>query len=181
VEVAERFADGLASRRELRAAQKKWIAAAYDLTGTESWWQAFQKELSTSSWDIDPWLLTAASAHEFTITDEIVGGALMMAWDFYANDVRCALLRDLFGNPFRPPFLAPSLLRWNQGIIVKLAQQAYDRRLLPSYQLDHTLLMVLADALEEAGCTNADILNHCRQPGEHVRGCWAIDLLLGKE
>jgi hypothetical protein len=40
---------------------------------------------------------------------------------------------------------------------------------------------ILADALEEAGCTNVDILNHCRQPGEHVRGCWVIDLLLGKE
>jgi hypothetical protein len=38
----------------------------------------------------------------------------------------------------------------------------------------------LWDALEEAGCTNADILNHCRQPGEHVRGCWVVDLVLGK-
>jgi hypothetical protein len=38
----------------------------------------------------------------------------------------------------------------------------------------------LIDALEEAGCTNADILNHCRQPGEHVRGCWVVDLILGK-
>jgi hypothetical protein len=40
---------------------------------------------------------------------------------------------------------------------------------------------VLADALEEAGCDNADVLDHCRKPGEHVRGCWVIDHLLGKE
>jgi hypothetical protein len=39
---------------------------------------------------------------------------------------------------------------------------------------------ILADALEEAGCTNSDILDHCRQSGEHVRGCWVIDALLGK-
>jgi hypothetical protein len=48
-------------------------------------------------------------------------------------------------------------------------EQAWDR------------LPILADALEESGCTSADILNHCRQPGEHVRGCWVIDLILGKE
>jgi hypothetical protein len=42
-------------------------------------------------------------------------------------------------------------------------------------------LPILADALEDAGCDNADILNHCRQPGEHVRGCWVVDLVLGKE
>ena len=40
---------------------------------------------------------------------------------------------------------------------------------------------ILADALEDAGCTNQDILNHCRGGGEHVRGCWVVDLLLGKE
>jgi hypothetical protein len=39
---------------------------------------------------------------------------------------------------------------------------------------------ILGDALEEAGCTNPDILNHCRQPGEHVRGCWVVDLVLSK-
>ena len=42
-------------------------------------------------------------------------------------------------------------------------------------------LPILTDALEDAGCNNSDILNHCRQPGVHVRGCWVVDLLLGKE
>ena len=56
----------------------------------------------------------------------------------------------------------------------KLAQGIYDDRAFDR-------LPVLADALEEAGCTNAEILAHCREPGPHVRGCWALDLLLGKE
>jgi hypothetical protein len=64
--------------------------------------------------------------------------------------------------------------------VVALAQAAYDQRELPSGQLDIARLAVLADAQEEAGCTDADLLNHCRQPGVHVRGCWAVDLLLGK-
>jgi hypothetical protein len=64
-------------------------------------------------------------------------------------------------------------LSWNDGIVPKLAQAIYDDRVFDR-------LPILADALEEAGCTNADILNHCRRPGEHVRGCWVVDLLLGK-
>jgi hypothetical protein len=61
---------------------------------------------------------------------------------------------------------------------VQLAQVAYDERNLPSWELDPARL---ADALEEAGCADADILSHLRGPGPHVRGCWAVDLLLGKE
>ena len=64
--------------------------------------------------------------------------------------------------------------------MVALARAAYDQRELPAGTLDTARLAVLADALEDAGCANADILNHCRRPGVHVRGCWAVDLLLGK-
>jgi hypothetical protein len=64
--------------------------------------------------------------------------------------------------------------------VVALARAAYDQRELPAGTLDPARLAVQADALEEAGCTDADILNHCRRPGVHVRGCWAVDLLLGK-
>jgi len=59
-------------------------------------------------------------------------------------------------------------------MVVKLAESIYDERAFDR-------MPILADALEEAGCANADILAHCRQPGEHVRGCWAVDLILGKE
>ena len=117
----------------------------------------------------------------------------------------CVLLRDLFGDyfgppgqeggwlPFRPvtisgegrpeqwcllPTRRNTILRrewliWNDALIRHLAQAIYD-------ECAFDRLPILADALEEAGCTNADILNHYRQPGEHVRGCWVVDLLLGK-
>lgn len=91
------------------------------------------------------------------------------------------LLRDIFGNPFRPVTLAQTWLAWNDGTVRNLAQAIYDERALPSGHLDAGRLAILADALEDAGCTSADILSHCRNPGPHVRGCWAVDLLLGKE
>ena len=64
--------------------------------------------------------------------------------------------------------------------MVALARAAYDQRELPSGALDTTRLAVLADALEEAGCDQADLLTHLRGPGPHVRGCWVVDLILGK-
>jgi hypothetical protein len=85
--------------------------------------------------------------------------------------VLCHLIRDISGNPFR---LAPVDSSWLTPAVVGLAQGIYDERAFDR-------LPVLADALEEAGCHDLDILAHCRQPGEHVRGCWAVDLLLGKE
>ena len=88
--------------------------------------------------------------------------------------VQAALLRDIFGNPFRPVAIEHGWLTWNDGTIPKIAQAIYDDRAFDR-------LLVLADALEEAGCTNADLLNHCREPGPHVRGCWVVDLVLGRE
>ncbi len=90
---------------------------------------------------------------------------------------KCHLLRDLFGNPFRPATVSPA---WRTPQLVALAQAAYEQREMPAGTLDTARLAVLADALEEAGCTNADILHHLRGPGPHVRGCWAVDLILGK-
>jgi hypothetical protein len=74
---------------------------------------------------------------------------------------------------FRPVFADPTWLTWQNGTIPKLAQAIYQERAFDG-------LLVLADALEDAGCTYQDILNHCRSGGEHVRGCWVLDLLLGK-
>lgn len=90
-------------------------------------------------------------------------------------------LREILGpTPFRKVRVAPSLLRWRDDTIPKLAQQAYDDRLLPEGHLDAARLAVLADALEEAGFDGAGLLAHLRGPGPHVRGCWAVDCLLGK-
>src|SRR5262249_17037155 len=84
------------------------------------------------------------------------------------------LIVELFDNPFGPVTLVRAWVTWDGGTIPKLAQGIYDDRAFDR-------LPILADALEDAGCTDADILNHCRQPSVHVRGCWVIDLLLGKE
>ena len=83
-------------------------------------------------------------------------------------------LREIFGNPFRWTLIDPGWLAWNDGTVPKLAHAIYDERAFDR-------MPILADALEDAGCNDADILRHCREPGEHVRGCWVIDLLLGKE
>ncbi|OWK45371.1 hypothetical protein FRUB_01702 [Fimbriiglobus ruber] len=82
-----------------------------------------------------------------------------------------ALLRDIFGNPFRPPSVDPA---WLTSTVLALARQMYDAR-------DFALIPILADALQDAGCDSDDILAHCRGDGPHVRGCWVVDLLLGKE
>ena len=88
------------------------------------------------------------------------------------------LLRDLFGPVlFRPLRLDPA---WLTQDVVFLAQAAYEERILPSGHLDLARLAVLADALEEAGCTDPELVAHLRGPGPHVRGCHAIDALLGK-
>ena len=88
------------------------------------------------------------------------------------------LLRDVFGNPSLPVSVHPVQLT---PTVLSLAQAAYEERIMPSDELDPARLAVLSDALEEAGCDDADILNHLRSSEPHVRGCWAVDLLLGKE
>lgn len=94
---------------------------------------------------------------------------------------QAALLRCIFSNPFRAaPIIDSSWLAWNDGLVVKLAQAAYGERSLPEGHLDQARLAVLADALEEAGCNDEELLRHLRMPGPHVGGCWPIDLLLGK-
>jgi hypothetical protein len=96
--------------------------------------------------------------------------------------VRCAeqacILRDLFGVlPFRVFALNPAL---RTPAVLALAQAAYDHRTLPAGHLEPERLAILADALEEAGSTVAELLSHLRGLGPHVRGCWSVDLLLKK-
>jgi hypothetical protein len=89
---------------------------------------------------------------------------------------RAGLLREVFGNPFQPITLNPT---WRTRTIQGLAQSAYDERILPAGTLDPQYLGILADALEEAGCT-VGLVEHLRSAGPHIRGCWAVDLILGK-
>jgi hypothetical protein len=91
-----------------------------------------------------------------------------------------ALLHDLFGNPFRPTTFSSAWRTWNDAAVVRLAQAAYEERQWPAGTLDNARLAILADALEEAGCTDTELLTHLRSPGPHVRGCFALDAVLGK-
>jgi hypothetical protein len=95
----------------------------------------------------------------------------------------CQILRCIFPNPFLPPpRIELGWLLWNDGIVGRLAEAAYQERQLPSGHLDPARLAVLADALEDAGCAEPTLLSHCRDGGAvHVRGCFVLDLLLGKE
>ena len=82
-----------------------------------------------------------------------------------------ALARDIFGNPFRPIRFDPA---WRTSDAIALAKGIYDDRAFDR-------LPILADALQDAGCTNDDLLNHCRDTATpHARGCWVVDLVLGK-
>jgi len=92
------------------------------------------------------------------------------AWE-EAEAEYAELVRDIFGNPFRPVTFDPN---WRTSTAIALAQQMYDSR-------DFAAMPILADALQDAGCDNADILDHCHKPGPHVRGCWVVDWVLGKE
>jgi hypothetical protein len=87
---------------------------------------------------------------------------------------QASLIRCIFGNQFCPASLDPAWLAWNGGTVASLATAIYDHRRFAD-------LPVLADALEDAGCADAAILAHCRGPDEHVRGCWVVDLLTGRE
>jgi hypothetical protein len=87
---------------------------------------------------------------------------------------QCDLLRELFGNPFHPVTVSPHWLAWEEGLVPGLAQAIYEEGAFER-------LPILADALEDAGCREESILVHCRQEGRHVRGCWVLDRLLGKE
>ena len=89
-------------------------------------------------------------------------------------------LRELFGNPFAKRTRKTDPYRgwafdpnWRTDTVLALANRIYDAR-------EFETLPILADALQDAGCVNDDILSHCREPGEHARGCWVVDLVLGK-
>jgi hypothetical protein len=97
-------------------------------------------------------------------------GTRSQQWDV-TDPLMAALMRDIVGNPFYPVTFA---LEWRTETVVLLARQMYESR-------DFSAMPILADALQDAGCNNDEILAHCRDPQQgHVRGCWVVDLVLGK-
>jgi hypothetical protein len=163
VEVAERYADGNATRQELRVAFVAAHRAAYAFR-----FVAFNEVKLLER--------TAAGAAKLS---GVRAAEIVMRWTnrMAPNPAVLAdLLRCLF-NPFQPPAFDSS---WRTPTAVALALVAYTERQLPSGSLDPTRLLILADALEEAGCTNAALHAHLRSPGPHVRGCWPVDLILDR-
>jgi hypothetical protein len=187
IEMAERVADEPVSPGDLRALSEaalrfqfpgEYYCACYD----ESSHGPFDGELVAAG-------TAASAAHAASLSYVSPGG---VAWEaaqaagylrtkeFGPADesgvaaeglCHCDILRDIFGNPFRPVTLDPA---WRTPKVKTLAQAIYDDRTFER-------MPELADALAEAGSSNQDILSHCRGPGPHVRGCWVVDLVLGKE
>jgi hypothetical protein len=156
VELAELYADDLVTKKEVEAARRRASAARDELVNHR----------------------TADVLHFAVVTT--YGLPLQAAKDVFLVPKRstrgrapCDLLREVLGRPSRRAPPDRSWLTWEGATVPKLARAIYDERAFDR-------LPVLADALEEAGCTDAAILGHCRGGGAHVRGCWVIDLLLGK-
>jgi hypothetical protein len=140
-----RFADGLASFDEMRG---KWLA----------------QHLANPTARVHP-------EHPFDWAVEFIQEDTDTVKHFPTRSEMAFLLREIFGNPFRPVTFSPA---WRTDTAVSLARTMYDAR-------EFSAMPILADALQDAGCDNDDILNHCRGDGPHVRGCWVVDLVLGKE
>ena len=152
LEVAEQYADGVASDDDRHTAYRE---------------TTFRKR---KNW---PQMHFEAMVHNALAPDDELAplNALHRVSNPRARTFQTALLREMFGNPFRPVAFSHS---WRTDTALSLARQMYESR-------DFSAMPILADALQDAGCDNEAILNHCRQPGEHVRGCWVVDLVLGKE
>jgi hypothetical protein len=177
VDLAERLADGTVSKTEVEGALQEVEPLVPDGEGDQV--RQARRSLYSAVCQL------CRSAQTAAVACSLVGKA--RRWLGCGEAEECAvqadLVRDLFGNPFgTPPSIPASVLQWSQGIVRRLAEETYKQRQLPSGQLDNARLAVLADALEEAGCQDQDILGHLRQPEAiHVRGCSVLDALLDKE
>jgi hypothetical protein len=176
VEVSERYADGLAPREQLVRADRAAGDAARVLGHAPACAAAWIADVG------DPSLETSEAAARAAGPPGIPLWDIKGTTEFRAErSAQADLLRDIFGNPFWPPALDPTWLTWNDGLVQQLAQAAYEERSLPDGLLDRARLAVLADALTDVGCNDADLLDHLRGAGPHVRGCGAIDILTGWE
>jgi hypothetical protein len=183
VEVAELYADGRAESAALAEAESQAfeVARAADLRSTVSdpAWAASRAAARAASYDA----FGAATGSAF------IAALCFAPWAFDKGTVahhgdpvakaearrrQCRLLRDVLGNPFRAPSVSPDWLSWNDGTVLRLARHVYQ-------DCRFDALPILGDALEDAGCTDETLLSHCHEPGEHVRGCWVVDLCLGKQ
>lgn len=182
VEIAEKVADGMATETELASAKE--ALEQLDFSGQPAcatrriaYKVTFQKERLNADVfrDVDE-ADTADDVAVVAAYSVVKRSSDPAAWGVARNcekERQAILLRELFGNPFRQVSVDSFCLVWNDGTIPKVAQGIYDEQAFDR-------LPILADALEESGCTNQDCLQHCRKPDGHIRGCWLMDLLLAK-
>ena len=162
VEIAERFAEGTATERQLRLAKGKAHRVGADMSGRPPEAQRIAEAcVATLSCVEDPGF-TVASCEMLSMVFVGKPDRLRAVAD---------LVREVTGSLSRPVVFSPS---WRTGTAVLLAQQMYDSR-------EFGAMPILADALQDAGCDNEEVLDHCRDVGPpHVRGCWVVDLVLGR-
>jgi len=172
VKVAERFVDGKATEEDL----KRSIAASLEIVSYASgrFTNSALAALNTAFCGLEPPQAIATDAADSVL--DAVSVQRGLSWDvrrelMYSEQyAQIKLFHDVVGNPFLPESIDQN---WLTSTVVALAQRAYQTR-------DFSLMPILADALQDAGCDNAAILDHCRGSSPHVRGCWVVDLILGK-
>lgn len=168
LELVERYADELATEGELATVHQIALEGATSQR-TSAYHSAYRALADASD-------LGTAVLFDTPRVSELSALDSFWPWDWwrYGRRIRKLNIRwvwCIFGNPFRPVALDPS---WLTTTVLALANGIYADKAFDR-------MPILADALQDEGCDNEDILNHCRQPGEHVRGCWVVDLLLGKQ
>jgi hypothetical protein len=177
VDVAQRFADGQLSGRQLRAGERAALSAskkaadAYWDSSTDRGWQQWTAA-AAAAW------VAAADPEGPLETAEAAADARAGQWrpagiKAAEKKAQCAMLRDLVGNPFRPVVIEPSWLIQAGGTMTKIARTIYDQGRFQD-------LPMLAEALGDVRCTSPEILSHCGSQAGHVRGCWLVDAILGK-
>jgi hypothetical protein len=171
VEVGERYAEGLATREELSNAREA-ARAVIGLKSSRAATAAIGATLLAPYTALDAAVAVGRFAAQ--AVKQTLRGREEKRAKAAERCVQCNILRCIVGNPFHAVTIDQRCLTWNDGAVRKLAQAIYDERRFDD-------LPVLADALEDAGCDDAAVLGHCRGPGPHVRGCWVVDLILGKE
>lgn len=173
LEFVEKFLAGDADKDELNAAYEAAQSAAMELLEDCQHVTGYAANEAWNHWRLAyAAQLCAAPSRADRAAEELVKRAASQNMEFEERKYQATLIREIFGNPFRPVAkLKKSWLQYQD--LGRLARQFSDEE-------DFSGLPILADLLEEAGCDNEEVLDHLRADIEHFRGCWALDMLIGK-